>query len=287
MTEPTTPEVSGNRGWMIIAIAVGLFVSAIAYRQVAWGELQSWSIFFHGLPAVLAIALVRAGPRRTLRGRVMYGVTIGLLLAGTVAGEGLIFIVIGAPFVYLVAWAVMETVRASRKGRALSVVLPAVLVTSFLGGLASPGADHVQVSTETQATPEQVRSDMSATPTIDRVPGGFLSFGFPQPVSVEGSGLDVGDERRIMFSDDGTLVLRITASTPGRVLFEAVSDTSAIGSWIRWTTAEFSWAASGDGSTVTLELGYERRLQPGSYFSPIVSIGVHEAAEHLLASIVR
>lgn len=91
----------------------------------------------------------------------------------------------------------------------------------------------------------------------------------------------------------------------GSVTFVATEDTTMIGQWITWQSATFRWEpvspppatvspnpVSPNGGTateavateVTLELAYQRLLQPGWYFGPIVEAGADRAAAHLLAS---
>ncbi len=289
MQDSTTPRLwfAGHSRRQIVLMATLLFVGAVAFRLVAWGELRAWSVFFHGLPAVLAVAVAMAGPRRTLQGRVMFGVTLALLLAGTVAGEGFVCIVIGAPFAYLVAWGVATSMRLRRLEGPQALLLPALLLVSFTSGLGAGTDSVVTATTHSPASAAAVSAMMAVTPEIPPVASGLLSFGFPQPASVDGDGLDVGDVRRVTFSDGGVLELTVAASSPGRAVFEATSDTTAIGDWITWRTATFTWAEASGGTEVALDLSYRRHLQPGWYFGPIVRAGVGQAAEHLLASIVR
>jgi hypothetical protein len=267
----------------LVVIALVLFAAALLYRRIAWGELQAWSVFFHGLPTILVIFLVYAGPRRSFEGRVFAGVTIALLLAGTIAGEGFICIVLAAPFVYLIAGLVLAAVSAARNRSVNAFVIPAALVASFAGGLSPAGMETATVTTTVSAREAaSVAAMLAATPEAAPVISGLLSFGFPQPVSFEGSGLAIGDERIVSFSDGGSLALIVTERGPRRAVFRATTDTTVIGDWIEWDRAEFTWSAGDYGTEVTLTLSYRRALQPGWYFGPIVRAGVDEAGEHLL-----
>ena len=270
----------------LIGLTIALLATALLYRGIAWGELRAWSVFFHGLPAVLAIALALSGPRRTLRGRVMFGVTIAMLLAGTILGEGFICIVIAAPFAYMIAAACTYMFGSDGDRRVYSAIAPLAVALSFLSSLGAPDISTVQSTLATSIGTAEVAAALAAEPDVPPAGSGFLSFGFPQPVAMTGSGVEIGDERRITFSDGGVLTLRVLTSRDSRVVFEAVSDTSMIGDWISWTTAEFSWVGTAAGTSVSLDLSYERHLQPGWYFGPVVAYGVDQAADHLLASLI-
>jgi len=284
----------------LAAVAIGLFAAAVLYRYFVIDAFNSWTIFFHGLPMVLALALALVPTREVSpTGRVFAGTTYALLLSATVAGEGSICIFIGAPFVYLMVGLLTALLRwiDPRKGRpkTYGIVLPVVLVASLASGASQPPPTTVTAATVVSMDGASVIERLASPPVVPPVEAGFLSMGFPQPVDGSGGGLEVGDRHRVTFSDGGALTLEVVERGARSVTFAAVEDTTMIGRWITWQTATFRWEPVGPESgevgsnvapatEVTLELTYQRLLQPGWYFGPIVEAGADRAADHLLTS---
>lgn len=271
----------------LIAAILGLFVASILYRIFLLGHLMPWSVFFHGICAVLGMALVALGPKGSLADRLFIGTTIALLMAGTVAGEGAICVLMIAPFVYLV----VAVVAYSGGGDRANLVLPFVFVASLASGLQPADIQQTSAVEIVQLDNEEIGNRLSATPEIPPVGSGLLGglpgASFPQPVAFTGEGLDVGDQRSIEFTDGGQLVLEVTESEPGRVTFVPVSDTTVIANWARWRQATFTWTETPDGmNEVTLDVYYRRILEPGWYFGPIVDAGMSQATGHLLRHLV-
>ncbi len=300
---PPRPPSDRSRipGWLarprLAAVAVGLFAAAVLYRYYVLGSFNSWTIFFHGLPMVLALALALVPAREASpTGRVFVGTTYALLLTATVSGEGSICIFIAAPFIYLMVGLITALIRwiDPRKGRpsTYGVVLPVVLVASLASGASQPPPTTVTAAMVVDLDGASVVERLASPPVVPPVEAGFLAMGFPQPVDGSGGGLEVGDRHRVAFSDGGALTLEVAERGPGSVTFVAVEDTTMIGQWITWQTATFRWEPAqteldptgAPATEVTLELTYQRLLQPGWYFGPIVEAGADRAADHLLAS---
>ncbi len=288
-------------GWLarprLAAVAIGLFAAAVLYRYYVLNAFNSWTIFFHGLPMILALALALVPAREASpTGRVFVGTTYALLLTATVSGEGSICIFIAAPFIYLMVGLITALIRwiDPRKGRpsTYGVVLPVVLVASLASGASQPPPTTVTAAMVVDNDAASVVARLASPPVVPPVEAGFLAMGFPQPVDGSGGGLEVGDRHRVTFSDGGTLTLEVAERQTGSVTFVAVEDTTMIGQWITWQSATFRWEPTSNqldptvASTteVTLELTYRRLLQPGWYFGPIVEAGADRAAAHLLAS---
>ncbi len=292
---PSLEDAVRSRGYksstqvQLAVLILGLFVASLLYRQFILGGLMPWSLFFHGLSAVLALALVALGPRGSLSDRVFLGTTIALLMAGTVAGEGAICVLMVAPFVYLFVFlAAYSGHRGS--GRTMAIA-PVIFLASMASGLQPADIQQTTATVAVAAAPGQVEARLAATPDIPAITSGLLGgiprASFPQPVDFAGEGLVVGDQRSITFTDGGELVLEVTDAGPGRVTFVPVSDTTVIGNWAPWRQATFSWAEGLDETTeVTLDIYYRRLLEPGWYFGPIVDLGMDQATDHLLHHLV-
>jgi len=282
----------------LMALTGVLFTAAVLYRFFVLNRVEAWGLFFHGLPAVLAIGLIYYGPRGDLATRVLVGTTVGLLMAGTVAGEGTICVLIAAPFVYFIMSMVSLILRRSGGSRRTMVVLPVLaLASSFVSGLDAAAPQRVVAAQAVSVSADVVAEQLAATPDIAPIEAGLLGLGFPQPTAFAGQGLAVGDQRSIRFSDGGTLTLEVVAGVDpspggapdrsGQVRFQPVSDTTMIGQWIEWRSITFHWVENDAGvTTVTADVGYQRLLEPGWYFGPIVDRGMEQATHHLLSSLI-
>lgn len=266
----------------LISVTLGLFLAALLFRHYVLDFLLPWGVFFHGLPALLAISLALVGPRQGVRSRLYFGVTIGLALVGVVTGEGTICVIIAAPFVYLItALVIWRNKTPKDKEGSSSAVIPVIFLLSLASGFAPTSIQAVDTTLSISAHREAISERMASTPSIPAIEGGFLSFGFPQPTEVSGRGLELGAVRTVVFTDGGTLVMAVVETSEGSVTFKPLSDTTKIGEWVRWESAEFSWA----DETASLHLEYERLLKPGWYFNSIIDLGVNQAAGHLLTSL--
>ncbi len=290
-----------------IAIVLALAASSVAWRIIAGIGAREASAFFVGIPTLLAIVVILSDRSRSPSGSVFRGLTLGLLLAGIVAGEAFVCIVMAAPLFYLVAvpFAMAANTRQERRmerGLRVSLVLP-LLLLSLEGVVAYdtfPRDDHVTAHATVSGAPEDVEMALAATPVFDReLPWLLDNARFPRPVGAVGSGIDVGDERLITFVMPGeavtrlpsgvvgpTMRLEVTESTPGRVVFAVRSDDTAIASWMTLRRATVTWSAIGDGRTaVHLRLDWHRKLAPGFYFGPLQRHVATSAAAYLIGEI--
>jgi hypothetical protein len=179
----------------------------------------------------------------------------------------------------------------SRKWR--GIVTLAIVPLSIEGVIPSFAFDReerVTASRIVEATPNDVRMAVERTPRFDRDLPPFFRLGFPTPVHTSGSGLRVGDERRVMFAHgqhhNGALVMRVASADSTSVVFDLAADSSYITHWLSWEEAVVRWKPADDGRTrVTWTLSYRRRLDPAWYFAPLERYGVGLAAGYLIETL--
>ncbi len=285
----------------LAATIAALAAFIVGYQLISAGNLKQTAALFVGLPAVLAIIITLAPRASTATGMTIKGLTIALFISGMCLGEGIICVLMMAPIFYgvgiIIALIIDVALRAGRSGRGKVskirlrcwIVAP-VLLLSLEGvtpGLSFPRAGTVIRTAIVKATPDQVAAALSATPEFDQTLPLYLRLGFPRPAHARGSGLEVGDERVIHLEGigggSGDLRLRVAQSGPGRVIFEAVSDTSKISRWMKWRRSEVVWERSDDdASKVTWRIDYERLLDPAWYFAPWQRYAVGLSAEYLI-----
>jgi hypothetical protein len=232
-------------------------------------------------------------------GITLKAITIGLLLAGPVLGEGFICVLLAAPLFYAVGIiiavaieAVRRLVRTRRHSSTLGLLVLPMLALSLEGvvpQLAVPRQATSVAERTLDATPEMVASALTMSPHFDAPLDGVLGIGFPRPTAAVGSGLAIGDRRVVTFASSAgrqrELVMAVAASGPGWVRFEPVSDATKIAEWLSWQSALVSWTDVGHGQTrVRWALTYERRLDPAWYFGPWESLVTTLAADYLIQS---
>ena len=287
--------------WAVIAVVVTLVVVSIAYRVLVVHHLEHTSLVFIGLPALAAITLLHTRPQTAI-GTVNKVIAILLCLSGILFGEGLICILMAAPIFFLVG-TVVGIVIGKLRGRGSSddpgsgkwrgIVTLAILPMSIEGvipSLAFDRQERVMASRVIEASPNDVRTALARAPRFDRELPRFFRLGFPTPAHTSGSGLRVGDERRVIFEHgqhhNGALVMRVASADSASVRFALAADSSYITHWLSWEDAVVRWEPAGEGRTrVTWTLSYRRRLDPAWYFAPLERYGVGLAAGYLIETL--
>jgi len=286
----------------VAAIAVALGVGSLVYRLLHASDLSESAALFIGIPSLMAFAAAFIALRLhadSVIGITLKSITIGLLLAGPLLGEGFICVLLAAPLFYavgiVIAFAiemVRRFARARRHSSTLGLLVLPLLAFSLEGvvpALTVPRQATSVAERTLVATPEMVSAALAQSPHFDVPLEGVLGIGFPRPASASGQGLAVGDRRVVTFATRGgrqrDLVMEVAASGPDWVRFQPVSDATRIAEWLRWQSAFVSWTDIGDGRTrVRWALTYERRLDPAWYFGPWESLVTTLAADYLIQS---
>jgi hypothetical protein len=300
--------------WVIAGIVAALVLGAAVHRLTVVGRIDQTAALFIGVPATIALVVAWSGPARSATSLIFKVMTVALMLAGIVLGEGLICLLMAAPLFYLVGWMVGATVDAIRSRRAGSdghdrrsdVIATSLLAVPLLAmtteGLLVSFPRHETVVAEriVALAPEAVEAALAQPPRVGGVLPAFLSIGFPRPVAAAGTGLAVGDRRSVSFvgrkagAKPRDLTLEVVERAPGYVRFRAVGDRTKIAEWLRWDEAEVTWepvesgtrpgGTSGQATRVTWTLRYARLLDPAWYFAPLERYATTLAADYLIGA---
>jgi hypothetical protein len=288
---------------VIAAVALG----SIAFRLIAFNQLQQTAALFVGIPALLAIVVVLVVPPRSAIGVACKAVTVGLLVSMIFLGEGLLCVVMSAPLFYLVAIAVASVVKRMRANeeKPMTTIVSCTLLL-MLGPMSLEGvseltsfarAESISVTKVVRAAPADIQRALFEPPRFERGLPAFLRAGFPTPLSTRIDRADGlarwvielrGGEMRLngMEPRTGDLVLELAESTPGRVRWRAVSDTSHMTHFLTWREVVVEWTRADAGSSVvTWTLRYDRGLDPAWYFGPWERYAVGLAAGYLIDSV--
>lgn len=208
----------------LVGLILALAVARVAFDVLVRHHLRQTAALFIGLPAILAIALALTPRAQSATGTILKGITIALLLASTLLGEGLVCIVFAAPIFYAVGIAVgiavdyMERKRQDRAGTGtyLLILLPflSMSIEGVHGDTAFPRLETVTVERVVAATAVDVERALAQTPGFDLPLSLPLRLGLPTPVDGTGVGLDLGDPRIVTFAAGRTQRSSGPRSTP-------------------------------------------------------------------------
>jgi len=286
---------------VVVGLALAFAVGANVYRLLVEHQpLGGSSLMFLGLPAVLSILLAMTPPAKTVTGRIMFGITLVLLVLAPIMGEGYLCILFASPLFYAVGAAVgkgIEAVRRmedERRRNSVRCVAAVLLVPMCLEGVFPATTIHrgqtVEVTRVVNGSAAQVEQALAQSPRVSVELPRFLRIGFPRPLRASGDGLAVGDARTIHFSGaegdpEGDLVMQVTEREPGFARFETVSDGSKLTQWVGWEASDVQWRAMDATHTaVTWKIEFARELDPAWYFTPWERLAVREAAGYLITA---
>lgn len=113
---------------------------------------------------------------------------------------------------------------------------------------------------------------------------------FPRPVEVAlDEGVVLGSRRIVRFhgrEGAGRLMLSVTERTPHQAVFTVLLDTTPYARWIEFRNLSYTVEPEGDGTRLSVRLGYDRLLAPSWFFSPLMKSAAF-LAMHVLARDVK
>jgi hypothetical protein len=292
MNEPGQKLSLSASQWRLIFLILAVSAGSVMYRLIVRGRLEQTAVLFVGIPTLLAILLAVTPKAKTVKGGIMKGLTVALLLSGPLLGEGFICILMASPIFFMVGILVAVIVDWIRENRqaTLSCLVLILLPMSIEGTspkLSFNREETVQASELVSASGQEVQATLSHALRADIPLPIYLRIGFPRPVAAWGNKLEVGATRTIHFAGGeghpGDLRLKVTESRLGHVRFDVVSDGSKVAHWLEWQYSEVNWTAvDAQHTRVNWSLHFARRLDPAWYFRPWERYATHLAAEYLI-----
>ena len=283
------------------------------YLLVQHGRPDSAALYI-GLPTVVAMALALAPESRTATGKVLRTMTIGLIMAGLIIGPGILCLLIMAPVFYLFAMMVslsfdaLRLAETERERRGAKLRCSAVLLVAMASALEGTHPALTFNTHEVVRIERVYETSAAAFEAALEQPMAFsddgpmvLRIGFPYPVHAFGSGTAIGDRRGIHLEDrniyfnvfggsramNGDVIFEVTQRTENSMRLTLVEDTSAVSKWLRWRHSDLRWTALGpDRVSVSLDVHFDRRLDPAWYFAPLQRAVVRAAAPLVLDSMI-
>ncbi len=299
LNEPPPPEPDARPDrfaqQFIIVLIVTVAIGSLLYKFLQHESLGHSAALFIGIPATLAILLALTPRAKTATGGIVRGITFALLIIAPLLGEGYLCILIAAPLFYLVGILIGAIVDWSQRKRSTTVTCLAVFMLPLcLEGvtpqLSFSRSQSVEAHATIAASASQVIAALAQSPDLHAALPKPLAIGFPRPLAASGAGLIPGDMRIIHFSGaegdpPGDLVMRVAASRPNYIRFEAVSDSTKLTQWIRWTSSEVELQPlDATHTAVTWRIHFDRQLDPTWYFTPWERAAAKQAAAYLIVA---
>jgi hypothetical protein len=154
MPDDTKPLNIEAWKWIVLILFLA-FASMLFHLKL--NNFDNTTLAFIGVPAVLAAILAVSGTPTTIEGRYMKATTLGILLVGILAAERFAFLLILAPFLWLLAY---FRAQSEERRRRTSAERGATADQSSAGALGAV-ASTTDASAATQDRP---------TPTVDQAP---------------------------------------------------------------------------------------------------------------------
>ena len=289
MDEEKAKGLNTKTNFYILILA--LVICSVVYRLLGKYDYNHTSFLFVGIPALLAILLVKyTDSPRTAYGIVFKAITLFLLLSAILLGEGTVCILFAAPIFYAIAALIVAIYEYFKnKGKSdLSafVIIPVVLV------MAQPSQINNVPDMQSKETIVIIDNAVSIS-AFNKTPDflsnypSFFKIGFPQPMGIEGEGLNIGDKRNITFQSStkgqGTLPLEVIEKNDNSITFKSMADYTHIGSWLTWNQMKVELIKHGTNQTmIKWTTDYQCDLGPRWYFEPLQSYAVGVMNEHLI-----
>lgn len=286
-------------GFVLVLGLCGIFAHALMGFDM---RLFNSAALYVGLPFMLALGMCFIPKAKTRVGSTLKGITIAILLAFPVLNEGVICMLMAAPILYgvgiLTAWSHDRYEKKEKGGKIQLALVTTVLALASFEGVHEvttfPRENSVEYSRIIDAPIEAIRETMAATPQISETRPFYMHL-FPLPVKTSGSGLEVGDERKLDYvykkwiwthEKRGSTVFRVVESKDDYIRFEIPYDKSYLSSYLVWQSSEVLLKPINDNQTqVTWRLSYTRKLDPVWYFGPMQHHYVIQTAKALIDNV--
>lgn len=288
MSENKPNNARKNTLYLIVIVLV---IASVVFRIINKWNFETTSILFVGLPALMALLLIRYSKTpKTAYGLVFFVVTLFLLLSAILLGEGIVCVIFMAPIFYGVAAIIAFIFEYfKKKGKSnLSAIIIFPLILLLAQPLEIQKEPEIQ-NVETNIVLNKIADldSFSQEPDFLKNYPSFFKIGFPKPIGIIGKGLNVGDIRNIQFESKtkgiGTLSLEIIEKDQSSIVFKPISDDTHINHWLTWNRIEVDIVEKNENQTeIKWTTYYQCDLGPSWYFEPFEEIAVDVMNKHLI-----
>src|SRR5215469_9551510 len=148
MPDDTKPLAVEAWKWIVLILFLA-FASMLFHLKL--NNFDNTTLAFIGVPAVLAAVLAISGTPVTLEGRYMKATTLGILLVGILAAEKFAFLLLLAPFLWLLAYFRAQSAVRHRRTAADRAPVISQSIASASVTATPPTTEPVPIQTADQA----------------------------------------------------------------------------------------------------------------------------------------
>ena len=281
-----------------ILITLATVVSAcVLYLLLDKLELKHSAALFIGIPVYISIVLAASTGTRHLTLKVLLGLSAGLIASFLYLNEGSFCVPMTAPLFLLsglvISYSFIHLKKSSYSQTAYFIPVLLLMLLALEGTSSFTSANRnelISITKESSLSPKQIKHALTQTRQFKQLPV-LLSWGFPQPQSVTGSGSNTGDIRSIYFSggegEPGTTTFTVSHTDKNSIEYSLLTDESHISHWLEWETSKVSWKMLESGNTlISWDITYKRKLDPSWYFAPLQNYAVKLVAESLIDNMI-
>lgn len=275
-------------------VVIILTIVSVVFRVINEVALEQTTILFIGVPALLTLLLIRyTETPKSIIGITFKTITLFLLITSIFLGEGTVCIIMMAPLFYGVAALIVLIFqlinRKKEKNKLFSIVLIPILIMVSQAYNINTTPTLNKITNSVTLNNNQTLDNLNQHPDFLNNYPSFFKLGFPEPVSIIGTGLEIGDYRKIDFLSEtkgiGTLHLKIKSKTNSKIVFEVINDSSHINHWLNFEEVTVLIQNNLDNtSTVTWTTQFYCDLGPSWYFNPLEKYAVEVMNLHLINS---
>lgn len=277
----------------LYAIVIVLIIANLAFKFLNDIKIEQTAILFVGIPSLITLLLIKYSKTpKSAYGVVFLTLTLFLLFSSILLGEGLVCIIFMAPIFYAVAGLIVfikEYLKKKNKSKLNSFVLIPILFLFSQGHKINSTPEVNTIKTMAKINTLSNLKNMNTAPNfLENFPI-FFKIGFPKPLNIEGTGINVGDYRKIKFKSNtrgiGTLHLEIISKQENSITFVVINDDTHINHWLTFKEVTITIENDEDNtSTVSWITKFTCDLGPNWYFNPIEKYGVKVMNQHLINS---
>ncbi|WP_044205534.1 hypothetical protein [Flammeovirga sp. OC4] len=284
-----TSQKAKKRLFIITGILV---IASVVLKFINHNHIEQTSLLFIGIPTLITLMVIQYSKTpKTAYGVAFQVITLFLLMASILFGEGTVCIIMSAPIFYGVSFLVIfiiAQINKRKKNKVYTLAVIPVIIILFQPNQYLSTSKVYSVSTS-EVIPHQVSlSQLQQQPDFLRDYPSIFKLGFPTPQKITGYGLGVGDQRHIQFLSKtkgvGTLSLAIDSISQHSVVFDIIADDTHINHWLTWQKVKVEIEHQDDQSIVTWTSSYTCDLGPQWYFGPMEELVVNVMNEHLIHS---
>jgi len=296
----------GHRRITAIGYLLLVGVASLCIHALFLGGLGHSALLYMLIPygVSLLIAAMRSDAIADTDGkkyfRHMATALLVFLATSIVLREGFVCVIFFFPIYFIIvtlAYAFRSSAGDETKLR--SVVVPVFIVLFSLEGtsnfLSLERSSSVRVSKVSSLSVDEIKANLAMPFDLDKRRHWMLSV-FPMPYHIEAGSLNTGDIHKIktryhrwFFTNthEGEAQLLIAHVGPRAIRTKLLNDTTYFSSYLKLhgTKIEFQPIETG-GTEITLQIDFDRKLDPAWYFQPVQKFGVSKMAEFLISEVM-